>query len=63
MNIARRLERCDREIAEALAAADRTEFTLAEQIGILIWEMDWLSERESILATIERDRFTTDTDS
>jgi hypothetical protein len=56
MSLASRLERCDREIAEALAATELADYTPAERIGILIWEMDWRSERESILAEIEHDR-------
>jgi hypothetical protein len=50
MNLARRFDRCDREIAEALAATELADHTLAKRIGILIWEMDWRSERKSILA-------------
>jgi hypothetical protein len=46
----KRLERCDREIAEALAAASRNQQTLTERLGVVIWEMDWRAERESILA-------------
>jgi hypothetical protein len=56
MNLASKLERCNREIAEAPLAASRTDYTPIERIGILIWEMDWRSERESILAEIEHDR-------
>jgi hypothetical protein len=55
MSDAERLERCNREIAEALLAASRTDYTPIERIGILIWEMDWRSERESILAEIEHE--------
>jgi hypothetical protein len=56
MSVASKLERCNREIAEALLAASRTDYTPAERIGILIWEMDRRSERESILAEMEHDR-------
>ena len=43
-----RIERCDREIADALAAAQEAR-PLPERLGILLWEMDWRVERENIL--------------
>jgi hypothetical protein len=49
MNVAERLARCDREIAAALAASQE-ERPPKERIGVLLWEMDWRAERESILA-------------
>jgi hypothetical protein len=51
-----RLQRCDREIAESLAAAGRMEYMLVEQIAILVWELDWRSERDSILAECRKPR-------
>lgn len=43
-----RIERCDREIADALAAAQEAR-PLPERLGILLWEMDWRAERESVV--------------
>ncbi len=48
MNDDERLERCDREIADALAAS-RDERPLKERLGILLWEMDWRAARESVV--------------
>jgi hypothetical protein len=53
MNDSKPLERCACEIAEALRESQR-KHTPAEHVGILLWEMDWRAERESIL--LERDR-------
>jgi hypothetical protein len=44
-----RLERCEREIAAAIAASQE-DHPRKERIGVLLWEMDWRAERESILA-------------
>lgn len=44
-----RLATCDQEIAAALNETQR-QHTPIEQLGILIWELDWRSERELILA-------------
>jgi hypothetical protein len=49
VSLASKLQRCDREIAEALLAADCADYTLKEKLGILLWELDWRSERESII--------------
>jgi hypothetical protein len=46
-----RLARCDREIANAIAESHQPH-TEAEHAGILIWEMDWRAERETILQEI-----------
>jgi hypothetical protein len=35
------IEQCHREIAAALAEAQRPGLTLNDRLGILIWEMDW----------------------
>jgi len=43
------LKRCEWEISQALAASQE-ERPLAERMGVLLWEMDWRAERESILA-------------
>jgi len=43
-----RLERCEREIADALAAS-QDERPPKERLGILFWEMDWRAERESVV--------------
>jgi hypothetical protein len=48
MSDAERLDRCEREIAEAVRESQK-EHTPADHIGILLWEMDWRAERESIL--------------
>jgi hypothetical protein len=46
--LAERLERCEREIACAIAEGKRPH-TPMEHTGILLWEMDWRVERENIL--------------
>jgi hypothetical protein len=46
--LAGRLNRCDREISQAIEES-RKSHTKAEHIGILLWEMDWRAEREAIL--------------
>jgi len=48
MNDAARLERCEREITEALAASEQV-WLLKERLGILQWEMDWRVERQSLI--------------
>jgi hypothetical protein len=49
MSLVDRLARCDCEIAAAHAAS-REGRPPKERIGVLLWEMDWRAERESILA-------------
>jgi len=44
-----RLARCEREIAAAIDES-RNPHTPTEHLGILLWEMDWRSELESILS-------------
>jgi len=52
MNVlAERLDRCEREIACAIAESKRSH-TPMEHTGILLWEMDWRIERENILREI-----------
>ena len=46
-----RLARCEREIAAAIQESAQPH-TLAEQLGILMWELDWRVERDSILAAM-----------
>jgi hypothetical protein len=48
MSDSNRLKHCEREIAEALAAS-RRERPLNERLGILLWEMDWRAERQSLV--------------
>jgi hypothetical protein len=43
-----RLARCESEITAALSESWK-QHTRMEQLGILMWELDWRSERESIL--------------
>jgi len=43
-----RIERCEREIASALAAS-QDERPLNARLGILLWEVDWRAERESVV--------------
>ena len=50
-DLAERLERCEREIACAIAESKRPH-TPMEHTGILLWEMDWRVERENILREI-----------
>jgi hypothetical protein len=40
-----RLNRCDREISQAIEESRRPH-SEAKHVVILIWEMDWLGERE-----------------
>jgi len=49
MSLVDRLARCDQEIAAAIAASQEDR-PPKERIGVLLWEMDWRAERESILA-------------
>jgi hypothetical protein len=42
------LKRCEDEIIAALTES-RKQHTRMEQLGILMWELDWRSEREFIL--------------
>jgi len=46
-----RLEYCTQQILQALAES-RLVRTEKEHLGILMWEMDWRAERESILAEL-----------
>ncbi len=50
-SLAERLDRCEREIACAIAESKRSH-TPMEHTGILLWEMDWRAERENILREI-----------
>lgn len=50
-SLAERLDRCEREIACAIAESKRPHTTM-EHTGILLWEMDWRVERENILREI-----------
>ena len=47
------LARCEREIAAALDESQKPH-TATEHLGILLWEMDWRSEFESILSGSEK---------
>lgn len=46
-----RLDYCTAQILQALAES-RLARTEKEHLGILMWEMDWRAERESILAEL-----------
>jgi len=46
-SLAERLDRCEREIACAIAESKRPH-TPMEHTGILLWEMDWRVEIENI---------------
>ena len=46
-----RLEHCDRQIAQAIEES-RKSHTVAEHVGILLWEMDWRAERDCLLAEL-----------
>lgn len=39
------IERCEREIAAALAHPDQNHPDQMRRIGVLMWEMDWTSEK------------------
>jgi hypothetical protein len=45
------LNHCEREISKAIAESGRSH-TESEQLGILLWEMDWRAEREAVLAEL-----------
>jgi hypothetical protein len=49
LSISERLARCEREIALAIVESNQPH-TEMEHAGILLWEMDWRIERETILA-------------
>ena len=48
-----RLARCEREITAAVDESQKPH-TPMEHLGILLWEMDWRSELESILSGSEK---------
>ena len=48
MSNSQRLIRCEREIAAAQEESQRPHAPM-EHLGILLWELDWRAERESIL--------------
>ena len=49
MSLPERLARCDREIALAVAESAKPH-TREEQNVLHLWEMDWLWERDNVLA-------------
>jgi hypothetical protein len=53
--LSERLARCEREVSQAIEESRRPH-SQAEQLGILLWEMDWRAERETVLAEIAAQR-------
>ena len=46
-----RLHHCDRQFAKAIEES-RKSHTETEHVGILLWEMDWRTERDCLLAEL-----------